>query len=96
MCLLMLVLSGCGTEKNDTVSYALEAEPASLDPAMTTGLAEANVQAELFEGLTRLDRDNQPQPALAERWDISPRWKDLHLSPAAGNHLERRYAHYGP
>lgn len=35
--------------KNDTVSYALEAEPASLDPAMTTGLAEANVQAELFE-----------------------------------------------
>ena len=83
MCLLMLVLSGCGTEKNDTVSYALEAEPASLDPAMTTGLAEANVQAELFEGLTRLDRDNQPQPALAERWDISPDGKTytFHLRP---------------
>lgn len=83
MCLLMLVLSGCGTEKNDTVSYALEAEPASLDPAMTTGLAEANVQAELFEGLTRLDRDNQPQPALAEHWDISPDGKiyTFHLRP---------------
>lgn len=83
MCLLMLVLSGCGTEKNNTVSYALEAEPASLDPAMTTGLAEANVQAELFEGLTRLDRDNQPQPALAERWDISPDGKTytFHLRP---------------
>ncbi|WP_293997517.1 peptide ABC transporter substrate-binding protein [uncultured Megasphaera sp.] len=83
MCLLMLVLSGCSTEKNDTVSYALEAEPASLDPAMTTGLAEANVQAELFEGLTRLDRDNQPQPALAERWDISPDGKTytFHLRP---------------
>lgn len=83
MCLLMLVLSGCGTEKNDTVSYALEAEPASLDPAMTTGLTEANVQAELFEGLTRLDRDNQPQPALAERWDISPDGKTytFHLRP---------------
>ena len=83
MCLLMLVLSGCSTEKNDTVSYALEAEPASLDPAMTTGLAEANVQAELFEGLPRLDRDNQPQPALAERWDISPDGKTytFHLRP---------------
>lgn len=71
LCLLMLILAGCGTDTNDKVSYALEAEPASLDPAMTTGLAEANVQAELFEGLTRLDKDNQPQPALADRWDIS-------------------------
>lgn len=41
-------------QKNDTVSYALEAEPASLDPAMTTALPKLNVQAELFEGLTRL------------------------------------------
>ena len=83
LCLLMLILAGCGTDTNDKVSYALEAEPASLDPAMTTGLAEANVQAELFEGLTRLDKDNQPQPALADRWDLSADGKTyiFHLRP---------------
>lgn len=68
---ICLLLSGCGAEKNEHVSYALEAEPASLDPGMTTSLTEANVQAQLFEGLTRLDADNKPQPALAERWEIS-------------------------
>lgn len=91
LCLFLLIafaavslLAGCaGQPKTDTVSYALEAEPASLDPGMTTSLAEANVQAELFEGLTRLDQHNQPQPALAESWDISPDGKvyTFHLRP---------------
>lgn len=66
-------LSGCTTvEKPDTVSYVLEAEPASLDPAMTTALPENNTELQLFEGLTRLDDNNVPQPALARSWDISP------------------------
>ena len=50
----------------------LSAEPSSLDPAMTYGIAESNIEVEIFEGLTRLDANNTAQPALAESWDISP------------------------
>lgn len=67
-----LLLSGCGVEHPDTVSYVLEAEPSRLDPAMTTALPESNAELQLFEGLTRLDDHDVPQPALAKSWEISP------------------------
>lgn len=68
----VFALGGCGpAERTDTVRYVLEAEPASLDPAMTTALPENIVELQLFEGLTRLDDQDVPQPALAERWDVS-------------------------
>jgi len=82
--LLLLLCAGCSAvTKLDSVSFVLEAEPASLDPAKTTALAESIPELHLFEGLTRLDRDNVPQPALAERWDISPDGKTyvFHLRP---------------
>lgn len=78
LCMMMAIcicffLAGCtAVERPDTVSYVLEAEPSRLDPAMTTALPENTTELQLFEGLTRLDDHNIPQPALAERWDISP------------------------
>ncbi|MDO4204477.1 MAG: peptide ABC transporter substrate-binding protein [Selenomonadaceae bacterium] len=85
---LLLLIAGCGGSRyssapKDTVSMVLSSEPSTLDPAMTYGLAESNVQVELFEGLTRLDEKGVPQPALAERWDISPdgRTYTFHLRP---------------
>ena len=51
-------------------SSASEFEPTHLDP--TAGAAAAIgevVYANVFEGLTRIDRDATVQPALAERWD---------------------------
>lgn len=74
MCLIALVLVGCSEEKvwqENAVVYALEAEPSDLDPAMTTSLPESIAELQIFEGLTRLDKDNVPQPALAERWNVS-------------------------
>lgn len=70
-------LGGCGSQKQDAanekaVVMVLGSEPASLDPALTTGLTESTVELELFEGLTRLDEKSQPQPALAKSWSISP------------------------
>lgn len=70
----MLLMTGCGTQVDlpeGTISFAIKAEPASLDPALTTGLPESNAELELFEGLTRIDKDGIPQPALAEKWEIS-------------------------
>ena len=72
-CLLLVSLAGCSAvTKPDTVKFVLESEPSRLDPAMTTTLSESNPQLQIFEGLTRLDKDNIPQPALAKSWDISP------------------------
>lgn len=68
------LISGCSDEAmtDDTVRYALESEPSTLDPAKSTALAKSNVELALFEGLTRLDEHEQPQPAAAKSWDISP------------------------
>lgn len=73
MIIAAFIFSGCGDEAmtDDTVRYALESEPSTLDPGKSTALAESNVELALFEGLTRLDEHEQPQPAAAERWDIS-------------------------
>jgi len=53
------------------VTYNLGEVPASLDPAIITGTGEfATVQA-VFDGLTRIDNKNVPQPAIAKSWTIS-------------------------
>ncbi len=60
------------------------AEPADLDPDIITGTKENNIIRALFEGMTATDpTTGRPQPALAERWDISPdgRVYTFHLRP---------------
>ena len=54
------------------ISVGLRLEPPHLDP--TGGAAAAIgevVYANVYEGLTRIDRAGQVKPALAEKWDIS-------------------------
>ncbi|UOQ45618.1 peptide ABC transporter substrate-binding protein [Halobacillus salinarum] len=46
-------------------------EPTSLDPPMGFDSVSWNVLNNLMEGLTRLGKDHQPQPATAEKWDVS-------------------------
>lgn len=74
--LIVCCISGCSTEQQtqgqeDIITFALNTEPASLDPAMTYGLPESTTELALFEGLTRLDANHKPQPALADSWTIS-------------------------
>lgn len=57
--------------RNQRLSYNVGAEPATLDPALSTGVSEAIVELSCFEGLTRMDANNIPQPAIAESWTIS-------------------------
>jgi oligopeptide transport system substrate-binding protein len=48
-------------------------EPKTLDPQLMTGEPEGRIAEALFEGLTRLAaRTLQPEPGVAETWDISP------------------------
>ncbi|RIE08224.1 peptide ABC transporter substrate-binding protein [Candidatus Cryosericum hinesii] len=53
------------------VTYNLGAEPATIDPALTIDLVSRNIALQVFEGLTRIDNKNMPQPAIAKSWTIS-------------------------
>lgn len=75
MTVLMGLVTGCGKttgESEQILRYALEAEPASLDPAKSTAIPESLVELQIFEGLTRLDNKEQPMPGVAEKWEVSP------------------------
>jgi oligopeptide transport system substrate-binding protein len=48
------------------------AEPETLDPHLSTGVPEAHLQRDLFEGLVAEAADGKIIPGTAERWDLSP------------------------
>lgn len=48
-------------------------EPADLDPHVITSQQDANITMALFEGLAQYDpQTSRPNPAVAERWEVSP------------------------
>lgn len=46
-------------------------EPTSFDPPIGFDSASWNALNNLMEGLTRLNADHEPEPATAEKWDVS-------------------------
>ena len=73
---LVVVLLGtvsCTASKSSLqeVTYNLGTEPPSIDPAIINGIPESNVVLQVFDGLTRIDSKNTPQPAIAKSWTIS-------------------------
>lgn len=70
-------------DKTDALQFS-SAEPDSLDPALTHAESDG-VIGDLYSGLIMLDRSLQVQPALAERWDLTPDGKTytFHLRPNA-------------
>ncbi|MHB8125606.1 MAG: peptide ABC transporter substrate-binding protein [Desulfitobacteriaceae bacterium] len=76
---LSLLITGCGTTnqgsstaKEMKMSWNPGAEPKTLDPQMSNGIPEAIMELALFEGLMRLDKENNPQNALADSITVSP------------------------
>lgn len=47
------------------------AEPETINPHKSTGVPEANIEADLFEGLTTYAADGAIIPGAAEKWEIS-------------------------
>lgn len=78
---LLLALAGSGCQRPTAVERATAEnillkgngpEPQALDPHVTTGTAELNIQFALFEGLLAPHpRTLQPQPAVARAWSVS-------------------------
>src|SRR5450830_49430 len=53
------------------VTYNLGADPSAIDPGHVVGIPDRNVILQVFDGLTRIDNKNTPQPAIAKSWTIS-------------------------
>lgn len=77
----VLLLCGCGPQQTNVERGARDrelyigigAEPAALDPHITTGLTEYSVLLSMLEGLTTLNPVTMAvEPGVAKSWDISP------------------------
>ena len=75
----LFAFSGCTTGRSgssgdspDTLRIITPTEPHSFDPAVLTDIATYELLQNCFESLVRISADNKPEPALAEKWDISP------------------------
>lgn len=68
------VLTGCGSKGSGepgTVIYNIGEDPQTVDPQLNESANGGNIITNSFEGLTRMDKDGKPQPAVAESWEIS-------------------------
>ncbi|MDI6601513.1 MAG: peptide ABC transporter substrate-binding protein [Thermoanaerobacteraceae bacterium] len=57
--------------EGQTITYNLGAQPGSIDPAKCNEVVGFNVIYNVFEGLVRLDKNSNPEPGMAEKWDVS-------------------------
>jgi ABC-type transport system substrate-binding protein len=73
---ISLGLAACGPsgapDRRTMIDSRDNDDPRSLDPALSTDVPTGRAVAYVFDGLTRFTPDAQVEPALAERWDISP------------------------
>ena len=79
-CVIAGMLTACGSGESNVESgnangilhYGNGAEPQGLDPHVVTGVPENHIVRALFEGLAVKNPETlEPEPAVAERWDIS-------------------------
>jgi ABC-type transport system substrate-binding protein len=73
---LVFACSACGgsatTDRRTIVDSRDNYDPRSLDPALSTDVPTGRAVAYVFDGLTRFTPEARVEPALAERWDVSP------------------------
>src|SRR5947207_1389128 len=74
--LTTLMLGGCGPSgppnRHELIDSRDQYDPRSLDPALSTDVPTGRAVGYVFDGLTRFDPDAKVEPALAERWDVTP------------------------
>lgn len=67
--------AGCIKEPEDPrdniIYYNIDNEPVTLDPQIANDAGSRLVILNIFEGLVRLDANNDPVPGAAESWEVS-------------------------
>jgi len=69
--LFVLPINGCKSNKSSihALKYNLDTEPKTLDPQAADDFSSNTVILNIFEGLTRLDENENPTEAAAEKWE---------------------------
>lgn len=63
---------GSGSGGGKTAVMAIDADPPTLNPGLTTDYTTStNIAAKIFDGLIWLNDQGEPQPDLAESWKMS-------------------------
>ena len=69
----LLAVLGCGADRpRRSLEYYFTYDPRSLDPAFSTDVPTGEVDALLFDNLTRFDVDGRLLPGIARRWEVDP------------------------
>ncbi|MDB5360808.1 MAG: oligopeptide transporter periplasmic oligopeptide-binding protein [Rhodospirillales bacterium] len=71
LALALLADGGAGAAEPHVLRRWNQAEPETLDPQKSTGAQDAQVEQDLYEGLTIWDVNKHPAPGIAERWEVS-------------------------
>jgi oligopeptide transport system substrate-binding protein len=64
-----------GSTQAITVNWTTE--PPSLDPGLASDVLSASILLNIMDPLVRLGDDLEPEPSLAERWDVSENGKTV-------------------
>ena len=70
----IFLLSSCSAKDitGKTINYPLSSDPIQLDPQISSSYSSKLVLQNIFEGLTRINKNNQVEPGVAAKWDVSP------------------------
>ncbi|WP_027184332.1 ABC transporter substrate-binding protein [Desulfovibrio inopinatus] len=69
---LVLFMPFTASAVRDSIRVGIQLEPPSLDPTTTASSSTGEITYDnIYEGLTKIDRDGNVQPLLARSWDIS-------------------------
>ncbi len=68
---VLLGSSGCGKKDPVQIAYDLSGQVLCLDPQIASSSAEMIILSNIGEGLFRLNEQGEPEPALAEKTDVS-------------------------
>lgn len=80
LCVVFFTLCGCGEEGTDSTVFADIGEKiVTLDPQLVTSPSEITVVHNLFEGLTRIDKEGNAVLACAESYEKNGNTYTFHL-----------------
>ncbi len=67
-----ILLAACSPQAHRAdLVFIQSAEPETLDPALVTDQVSMRLSEALFEGLCRVNEKGDPEPGVAERWDVA-------------------------
>ena len=76
ICILIIFIISCGSKNNKIDPYKdiivnIGSDPNTMDPTLNSIGAVTTYILHNFEGLTKIDINNNIQPGIAEKWEIS-------------------------